>query len=180
MIQEVFLDHFTPAYLPNKYEAGTPNVAGAVGLAAAMKYLENVECRIENRPARIGTRQNDVGLAGGELRGFEVLDHYEDILKKKILEGLENLPFIRIIGPKDLKDRIAVFSFVMEGAHSHDVGEFMNNKGIAIRTGHHCAQPLMAYFKVAATSRVSTYIYNTEDEVEKLLIAVEECYKFFK
>ncbi len=159
MIQEVFEDHFTPAYLPNKFEAGTPNVAGAVGLAVAIGYLED---------------KGKVPM--GSLREIK---EKEKRLTKFLLQEMQKMKFVKIVGPKDMKDRIGVVSFEIENVHPHDVGDFLNNEGIAIRTGHHCAQPLMNHFGLIAVSRVSPYIYNTKEEIEKFLGAMEKCWRYF-
>jgi cysteine desulfurase/selenocysteine lyase len=160
MIQEVFEDHFTSAYLPNKFEAGTPNVAGAVGLGEAIEYL------MKNEKCKTCPRQ------GSRMKN-------EMALTKFLLEEMQKMKFVKIIGPKDVKDRIGVISFEIEGVHPHDVGEFFNNEGIAIRTGHHCAQPLMNYLNLIAVSRLSLYIYNTKEECSRFLEVLEGCWRYF-
>ncbi|KKP38091.1 MAG: SufS subfamily cysteine desulfurase, cysteine desulfurase / selenocysteine lyase [Candidatus Peregrinibacteria bacterium GW2011_GWF2_33_10] len=154
MIQEVFEDHFIPAYLPNKFEAGTPNVAGAVGLGAGIDYLE------------LRAQSSELRKNEGELTKF-------------LLNEMQKMKFVKIIGPKDMKDRIGVISFEIKGVHPHDVGEFFNNEGIAIRNGHHCAQPLMNYLNLIAVSRLSLYLYNTKEECQRFLEVLERCWRYF-
>ncbi|MDY6765913.1 MAG: cysteine desulfurase, partial [Candidatus Nanohaloarchaea archaeon] len=136
--------------LPWKFEAGTPNVAGAVGLAAAVDYLEEVGMGAVNRHTRtLGTE------AYRRLRGIDGVTVY---------------------GPEE---RSGLVSFTVDGAHPHDVSSFLNERGIAVRGGHHCAQPLADTLGVPATARASFYLYNTMDEVDRLEGAVKEAVEVF-
>lgn len=134
---------------PHKYEAGTPNVAGAVGLSAAVDYL----------------KKTGIGKIGGHGRK----------LAKLCREKLADINGMQFYGPK--KSESGIVSFNVGDIHAHDVGEFANAEGIAIRAGHHCAQPLMKLLGVPATARASFYLYNTEEEVERLAGAMEKAAK---
>lgn len=143
MIEYVEEQQTTFAELPNKFEAGTPNVGGAVGLAAAIKYL----------------------------RGFDadLLYQHELELTSYALTRLKELPYIKVYGPESLDQRGAVISFHTEGCHPHDVASIVDTYGVALRAGHHCAQPLMKYLKAPATSRISFYLYNTKEEIDIMI-----------
>ncbi len=153
MISVVERNHSTWAALPHKFEAGTPNIAGAVGLAAALDYLEAVG------PASI-------------LR-------HEQELVSYALERLSALPGIRLFGPPDPRGRAGVVSFLLGDAHAHDISTILDTEGIAIRAGHHCAQLLMRRYGVAATARASFYLYNTRDEVDRLAEGLETVHQIF-
>ncbi|MCB0897255.1 MAG: cysteine desulfurase [Actinobacteria bacterium] len=153
MIEQVFMDHSTFAAPPQRFEAGTPNIAQAVGLAAAVDYLEAV--------------------------GMQNVHEHEVYLTGLALEGLGSLPGIRIIGPTDLTDRGGAVSFVADGVHSHDLGQVLDDSGVAVRVGHHCAWPLHRRFGVAATTRASFYIYNDEQDVEALVAGTRRALEFF-
>ena len=134
---------------PEKFEAGTPNVAGAVGLAAAIDYLEEL--------------------------GMEKIHEHDKKLCKKMIEGLEEMGGIEVISPRDAN----LVSFTSEYAHPHDVAEVLSRHGVATRAGHHCAQPQMEELGLTGTTRASPYVYNTEEDVEKFLEAVGKVEKFF-
>ena len=153
MIEEVFTDHFTPAGLPNKFEAGTPNIAGAVGLKAAIEYVEKL--------------------------GRDVIHKTESDLTEYLLKKLSALPYLTLIGPKTNKNRGPIVSFAMKGVHPHDVAEGLSQKMICIRGGHHCCQPLMDQFGIPGTARISLAFYNTHQEIDKCVEALEEIYKYF-
>lgn len=153
MIEQVYMDHSTFAAPPQRFEAGTPNIAQAVGLAAAVDYLEVV--------------------------GLESVHEHEVYLTGLALEGLGSLPGIRIIGPTDLTDRGGAVSFVADGVHSHDLGQVLDDSGVAVRVGHHCAWPLHRRFGVAATTRASFYLYNDEQDVEALIEGTRRALEFF-
>lgn len=142
MIEYVEEQTSTFAPLPQKFEGGTQNVGGAVGLSAAIDYL------------------NDAGM--GKIRAIE------RELTAHMLDRLVGVPHLKIVGPGGLENRIGVVSFVMEGAHPHDVATILNADRIAIRSGHHCAQPLMHYLGVQATCRASVYLYNTKEDIDRL------------
>jgi cysteine desulfurase/selenocysteine lyase len=151
MIQSVSFDKTTYNALPHKFEAGTPNIAGAIGLGAALDYLRSIS------PARARGQEN------------ALLDYATELLSE--IEGL------RIIGRAAHK--CAVLSFVLDGVHPHDIGTILDEEGIAIRAGHHCAQPLMQQLGVPATARASFAIYNTQDEVDQLARALRSVKEMF-
>jgi cysteine desulfurase/selenocysteine lyase len=148
MIREVHTDRVTYADPPTRFEAGTPNVAGAVGLGAALDYLENV--------------------------GWESLAAHEATLAKRAISAAREKfgSKIRFYGPPVGPDREAVLSFSLEGVHPHDVASILDAEGVAIRAGHHCAQPLMERLGVPALSRASPYLYNTTQEIDVLVDAI--------
>ena len=132
--------------LPHKFEAGTPNVEGAVGLAAAIDFLEGI--------------------------GFETMEAYERELTVYALEELQKVPYLKICGPLHTDRRGPVISFALEGCHPHDVATIVDSDGIALRAGHHCAQPLMKYLGAPATSRISFSFYNTKDEIDACITSL--------
>lgn len=152
MIREVHLDHTTWADLPEKFEAGTPSVADAVGIASAADYLSAL--------------------------GFAGIREHEIALTNYALGQLREIPGITLFGP-DGEDRAGVVSFVLDGAHPHDIASILDGEGVAVRAGHHCAQPLMRRLDVTATARASFYIYNTEEDVDQLVGAVETVNSIF-
>ena len=152
MIREVFDDHSTWAEVPHKFEAGTPNVAQAIGLGAAIDYLESV------------------GRA--EIRA------HEKELTAYALERLEDIG-ATVFGPRDVERRGGAVSFVLEEAHPHDIATVVDQEGVCIRAGHHCAQPLMRRLGVPATARASFYLYNSRDDVDVLIAALEKTKGWF-
>jgi len=144
MIRDVRLDGFEPNELPWKFEAGTPNMSGAVGLAAAMDYLEGL--------------------------GVEAIAAHEQRLLQLATAELARLPDIEIIGTAAHK--ASVLSFTMKGVHPHDLGTILDAEGVAVRTGHHCAMPVMTFFGLPATARASFGCYNTERDVASLVRAL--------
>ena len=144
MISSVTLERSTWAAVPHKFEAGTPNIAGAVGLAAAVRYLQGI--------------------------GLDALRGYEEELTGYALERLGRIDGLRIFGPTS--ERVGVLSFSYRDVHPHDLATIFDQRGIAIRAGHHCNQPLMEHFGVAATARASLYLYNTRAEVDALCDAL--------
>ena len=153
MIDVVGRESTTWATVPSKFEAGTPHIAGAIGAAVAISYLERI--------------------------GYDAIAQHEHGLLQYATERLEDLPGIRILGPKDLTKRSAVVSFLLEDAHPHDVAQVLDSEAIAIRAGHHCAQLVMEHFGVAATSRASFYLYNTEEDVDRLREGLEKVIELF-
>lgn len=147
MIEYVKEQSATWNELPFKFEAGTPNSDGAVTLHAAMDYLDSV--------------------------GMEAIEEHEQKLMNYVLPRMLEIPHVRVIGPKDPAKRHGVVSFVVEDVHSHDVSQILDSKGICVRSGHHCAQPLGAYYKAPSTSRISMYLYNTIEEMEYFLEALK-------
>lgn len=159
MILEVELEKSSYNYIPWKFEAGTPDITGAIGLAAACDYL-----------AKIGMKQ--------------VREHEQD-LAKYALEKLDLIKNLEVYGPEKLERRAGVISFniVKDGkvvVHPHDLASILDLEGIAIRSGHHCAQPLMKTLKIPAAARISFHIYNTKEEIDKLVPAIEKAKKTFR
>ena len=153
MILTVTMERSTWADVPAKFEAGTPNVGGAVGFGAAVDYLSAL--------------------------GMDAVRAHEVELTDYALRRLGDVPGVSIFGPPNAVDRGGVISFELEGVHPHDVGQVLDTHGVAVRTGHHCAQPVMAALNVPATARASFYIYNTTEEVDRLAVALEEVSRFF-
>lgn len=153
MIDEVFEQEATFAPAPLKFEAGTPNVGASVGLAKAIEYLEGI--------------------------GMEAIHQHEQVLTARALEKLLSLEDVTVYGPKEMENRGGVISFNIHGVHPHDVATILDQQGIAIRSGHHCAQPLMRYLKAPATCRASFYLYNTVDEVDYLIEEIKNVRKWF-
>lgn len=152
MIRSVELRSFVPNEVPHKFEAGTPAIAEAVGLGAAIDYLNAI--------------------------GMEKIAAYEHAIGAYALERLREVPGLRIFGP-DIKHKGAVFAFWLDEAHPHDVAQVLDYYGIAVRAGHHCAQPLHTKFGVPATTRASFYLYNTTEEVDKLVDALYKVKEVF-
>ena len=147
MIERVYHDHSTWAEVPHKFEAGTPNIAGAVGMAAAVDYLEGV--------------------------GLAAIHEHEMVLTRAALEGLGGVESLRILGPAQPSARAGVVPFVIEGTSAQDLATMLDAQGIAVRAGHHCAQLAVDRFGLTATTRASFYLYNTVQEVERLVQGVE-------
>ena len=147
MIETVTMQESTYAPVPQKFEAGVPVAAQAVGLAAACDYLTAL--------------------------GMDRVHAHELMLVRRLLDGLATRPWIRVIGPTDLQDRGSVVAFVVDGVHPHDVGQVLDDQGIAVRVGHHCAWPLHRALGVTATTRASFAAYNTAAEVDILLAALD-------
>ncbi|MFO7304899.1 MAG: cysteine desulfurase [Gammaproteobacteria bacterium] len=145
MILTVSFEKTTYNQLPWKFEAGTPHISGAVGLAAAIRYLQSI--------------------------GMERIARYERELLAYATERLQEVPGLKIIGTAAQK--AAVISFTLEGIHPHDIGTILDTEGVAIRTGHHCAMPVMDFFQVPATARASLAFYNTFEEIDRLIAALE-------
>ncbi|HHY09868.1 MAG TPA: aminotransferase class V-fold PLP-dependent enzyme, partial [Firmicutes bacterium] len=148
MVEYVEEQETTFKELPYKFEAGTPNVEGAVGLAAAIEFLADV--------------------------GQKAVWQHELALTEYALEKLAEIPYLTIFGPQGPADRGPVISFALEGCHPHDVATIVDSYGVALRAGHHCAQPLMNYLKAPATSRASFSLYNTEEEIDRLVKAIKK------
>ena len=155
MISEVHTDSVSYREAPLRFEAGTPNVAGAIGLAAALDYLEGV--------------------------GWDELRSHERRLQERMVRGARERFGGRMtyFGPPATADREAVFSFALAGSHPHDVASLLDAEGICVRAGHHCAQPLMERLGVPALTRASPYLYNTEDEVDRLFEVLERVAALF-
>lgn len=153
MIEIVKMDSTTFAEPPTRFEAGTQMTSQVVGLGAAVKYLSEI--------------------------GMDAIHAHEKKLTAYALEKLTQIPGVRIIGPDNTEDRGGAVSFVVEGIHPHDLGQVLDAHGVSIRTGHHCAWPLHRACKANSTARASFYLYNTEDEVDALVVAVRAARAFF-
>ena len=151
MILTVSFDGTTFNDLPYKFEAGTPNIAGAIGLGAALEYLTNL--------------------------GIDGVDAHEHALLEAAMSKVAEVPGVQIIGTA--REKSSIVSFVMEGVHPHDLGTIVDSEGVAIRTGHHCAMPLMKRYGVAATARASFALYNTLEEVDALVAALWKAKEVF-
>ena len=152
MIKSVTFEESTWNDVPWKFEAGTPNIAQAIGLGAAIDYL------------------NDIGI--------DQIHTYEQELTEYALDILEKIPGIQIYG--QAPNRGAVISFNVDGVHPHDMVQFLDQDGIAVRGGHHCAQPIMKKFNVSATTRASFYLYNTRDEIDHLVESINKTASFLR
>ena len=151
MIRSVTYEETIFNVLPAKFEAGTPDIAGAIGLGAAIEYLEAI--------------------------GMKQIAAYEQALMRYGAERLSSIEGLRIIG--NAADKGGVLSFIMDAAHAHDIGTILDAEGIAVRTGHHCAQPVMARYGVAATARASLALYNTTAEIDSLVKAIDRVIEVF-
>ena len=153
MIETVTMDSATYSAPPQRFEAGTQMISQVVGLAAAASYLDGI--------------------------GMRAVQAHEQRLVAATLEGLGEIPQVRIIGPADPAVRRSPVAFVVDGVHAHDVGQVLDDEGVAVRVGHHCAAPLHRRFGVAATVRASFAVYNTLDEVDRLIAGVRRAIEFF-
>ncbi|MGE4606946.1 MAG: aminotransferase class V-fold PLP-dependent enzyme, partial [Myxococcota bacterium] len=151
MIKTVSFEKTTYEDIPHRFEAGTPDIAGVAGLGAAMDYL------------------TDIGLAS--------IARYESELLAYATEALAKVPGLRMIGTAP--NKVSVLSFVLDGVHPHDVGTVLDQYGVAVRTGNHCAMPVMEHFEVPATVRASIALYNTRDDVDALVDALVEVRELF-
>jgi cysteine desulfurase/selenocysteine lyase len=152
MIKRVELRKFTVNDLPHKFEAGTPAIAEAVGFGAAVDYLSQI--------------------------GMAEIEKQERKITGYALERLSLIPGLKVLGP-GIEDKGGVVSFYIEGIHAHDVAQVLDSVGIAVRAGHHCAQPLHNRFNLPATSRASFYLYNTEEEVDRLVDGINKTKAIF-
>ncbi len=153
MIENVTMTDATWAPAPKKFEAGVPNMAQAIGLGTALKYLNKV--------------------------GLKNIHEHELYLTRSLLAGLEDIDGLNIFGPRDLQDRGGTVSFTVDGIHPHDLGQYLDAQGIAVRTGHHCAWPLARKFKIPATTRASMYLYNDLSDIDALITGIKDAKKFF-
>ena len=153
MIENVTMESATWAEAPKKFEAGVPNMAQAVGLGAALSYLSKI--------------------------GMENIHRHEVALTKYLLDGLASISDLRIIGPASTVDRGGSISFTLGDIHPHDLGQYLDSQGIAVRTGHHCAWPLTRKLGVPATTRASVYLYNTTEDLDALIEGVQGAQKYF-
>jgi len=153
MISKVTKDKITWASVPAKFEAGTPPIAEAAGLGAAVKWIDEI--------------------------GLDAIAAHERELTEYALPRLLEVPGLRVFGPKDLADREAIISFELDGVHPHDVSEILDRHGVAVRAGHHCAQVLMKRLGVPATTRASYAVYNTNEETDRLIEALHDARRIF-
>jgi cysteine desulfurase/selenocysteine lyase len=154
MIADVSMTTATWAPAPAKFEAGVPNMAQAVGLGAAVDYLSAI--------------------------GMDVIAHHEHMLAEDLLGKLLNIKEVAVVGPLTMESRGGALSFTVAGIHPHDLGQFLDSQGIAVRTGHHCAWPLTRSLGVPATTRASLYLYNTIEDNDALIDGVEAAMRYFK
>ncbi|MDT5139373.1 MAG: cysteine desulfurase / selenocysteine lyase [Mycobacterium sp.] len=153
MIETVTMETSTYAPAPQRFEAGTPMTSQVVGLAAAASYLGAI--------------------------GMNAVEAHERELVAKAIEGLSGIEGVRIVGPNTMENRGSPVSFIVDGVHAHDVGQVLDDEGVAVRVGHHCALPLHRRFGLAATARASFAVYNTDDEVDRLVAGVRRAIDFF-
>ncbi|MFP4329435.1 MAG: aminotransferase class V-fold PLP-dependent enzyme [Alkalispirochaetaceae bacterium] len=153
MIDRVYKEYSTYARLPEKFEAGTPNIAGVMAFGKAVEFLAEV--------------------------GLERIEEHEQQLIAYTDRRAEDVPWITSYGKGDSSRRGGMFSFNIEGVHAHDVGSLLDQQGIAVRTGFHCAQPLMDFFGISGTVRASFYLYNTTAEIDRFFDALERVYQIF-
>lgn len=153
MVEVVTMESATYAPPPLRFEAGTQMVAQAVGMGAAARYLQDL--------------------------GMDAVAAHEAELTRALLDAVARVPGVRVIGPTDPADRLAVVSFVVDGVHAHDVGQVLDDAGVAVRVGHHCAQPLHRRFGIAATARASASVYTTLEDVEAFGAALADVRPFF-
>lgn len=154
MIEYVYEDHTTFAPLPSKFEAGTQNVGGVVGMAAAIDYIESV--------------------------GYENIEKLEKELVEYAVKKLSKLDYVELYMTNNPDHHSAVVSFNIKGVHPHDVASILDNEGVCVRSGNHCAQPLLRYIGIDSTCRASFYLYNTKEDVDRLVAAVEKAYTMFE
>jgi cysteine desulfurase / selenocysteine lyase len=153
MIENVTMESATWAPAPKRFEAGVPNMAQAVGLGAALDYLSKI--------------------------GMDKIYNHEMALTRYFLEKLQEIPTLKIVGPLDLENRGSCISFTVGEIHPHDLGQYLDSQGIAVRTGHHCAWPLTRKLGVPATTRASLYLYNQEAECDLLVSGILNAQKYF-
>ena len=153
MIENVTMTDATWAEAPRKFEAGVPNMAQVVGLAAGIKYLQAI--------------------------GLEEVHEHEIQLTAYLLNELNQIPGISVVGPTDISLRGGTVSFTLDGIHPHDLGQYLDSAGIAVRTGHHCAWPLTRALGVPATTRASMYLYNDNSDIDALIAAIKDAKKYF-
>jgi cysteine desulfurase/selenocysteine lyase len=151
MIRTVAFEGSTWNEIPYKFEAGTPDIAGAIGFAAALDWIESV--------------------------GLDAIHAHERSVLDYATPRLAEVPGLRLIGTA--RNKVGVLSFVMEGAHAHDLGSILDQEGVAVRTGHHCTMPLMARFGIPATARASLAVYNGTDDIDQLTAALRKAYRLF-
>jgi cysteine desulfurase/selenocysteine lyase len=153
MIADVWIDHSTWNEIPYKFEAGTPPFAEAIALGAAIDYLNAI--------------------------GMKAIREHEIELTRYAMKRLREVPGVHLYGPSDAEDKGGVVSFNIGDVHAHDVGTVVDGRGVAIRAGHHCSKPLMRKLGIAASARASFYLYNVEEEVDRLVEALDDVTRLF-
>ena len=154
MIEYVYEQDTTFAPLPNKFEAGTQNVEGVIGLGAAIDYIQNI--------------------------GYDRISKIEEKVVSYAREELSKLDFLTLYMTKNSLNHSSVISFNIDGVHPHDVASILDSQNVCVRSGNHCAQPLMRYLKIDSTCRASFYMYNTKEDVDNLVLALKKAYEMFK
>ena len=154
MIEYVYEQETTFAPLPNKFEAGTQNVEGVIGLGAAIDYIQNI--------------------------GYNKIQDVEDELVQYAIQELSKLDYLDLYITQNQENHSSVISFNIKGVHPHDVASILDSEGVCVRSGNHCAQPLMRFLGIDSTCRASFYFYNTKDDVDKLVKALNKAYKMFE
>ena len=154
MIEYVYEQETTFAKLPNKFEAGTQNVEGVIGLGAAIDYIESL--------------------------GYDTIENIERELTNYAISELSKLDYVEIYATKNSKNHLGVISFNIKGVHPHDVASILDSCNVAVRSGNHCAQPLMRYLGIDSTCRASLYFYNTKEDIDKLVNGIQKAYKMFE
>jgi cysteine desulfurase/selenocysteine lyase len=154
MVDEVTLEKATWRDVPERFEAGTPNIAGAIGLGTAVEYLQKI--------------------------GVEHIQTHTQMLVMEAIKKLEEVSGVRVIAEKDVTKNVGIVSFVVDGVHPHDVAEILGRGGVAVRAGHHCAMPFMSVLGVTGTTRASFYLYNTSNDIEVLVAGIKKSKEIFK
>ena len=154
MIEYVHEQKTTFAPLPNKFEAGTQNVEGVIGLGAAIDYIDNI--------------------------GYDKIQEIEEEIVKYAIQELSRLDYLDLYITPNKEKHSSVISFNIKGVHPHDVASILDSEGVCVRSGNHCAQPLMRFLNIDSTCRASFYVYNTKEDVDKLVQALNKTYKMFE
>ena len=154
MIEYVYEQNTTFAPLPNKFEAGTQNVEGVVGLSSAIDYIEKI--------------------------GYDKIQEIEKNVVEYALEELKKLDFLELYVTTNKENHSSVISFNIKGVHPHDVASILDSEGVCVRSGNHCAQPLLRYMGIDSTCRASFYFYNTKEDVNRLIKALNKAYEMFE
>jgi cysteine desulfurase/selenocysteine lyase len=154
MIETVTMQRSTYAGIPHKFEAGTPPIIEAIGLGAAVDYLDHI--------------------------GLDAIHAHEQAITGYALQGLASVPGVRVLGPLDAASRGGAISFELAGVHPHDIAQVLDSRGVAVRAGHHCAKPAHARFGVQATTRISSYVYTTPAEIDALIEGLNYTRSYFK
>ena len=154
MIEYVYEQETTFASLPNKFEAGTQNVEGVIGLGSAIDYIEKI--------------------------GYNKINEFERNIVLYAINELKKLDFLKLYLTPNLENHSSVISFNIEKIHPHDVASILDSDGVCVRSGNHCAQPLMRYLGIDSTCRASFYFYNTKEDVDRLVVSLNKAYSMFK